>query len=122
MDQPFFNVTSADRLFREREDRTIHPTIGLQSGGITTGKQPVFAMLSEKPGLREAVIPLNPRTIRMLQHEGLGGGGTTINLTMPVTIQSLDPDAARRVDWRTLTREEILPQVRSALSLSGGKL
>lgn len=99
-----------------------YPWWQMQHGGITTGKKPVFAMLSEKPGLREAVIPLNPQTIRMLQREGIGGGGAMINLSMPITIQSLDPEAARRVDWRSITREEILPQVRDALAISGGRM
>ena len=90
-----------------------------QHGGITTGIRPVRAVLSEKPGLREAVIPLTPQYLRLL---GSGGGGATINLNIAINNDMLDADSARRLNWRDITHNEIFPQIREGLKLAGEDL
>jgi TP901 family phage tail tape measure protein len=81
-----------------------------QHGLVTTGEKPVFTLLSEKPGLREAVIPLTSEFLSSLR-----GGGNTINISLNVNNEMLDAEGARRIDWYRLMREEVYPAFREML-------
>ena len=110
---------SAEGLKRRKE------LFGFQKGGITTGVRPVPALLSETPGLREAVIPLTPESVRMLGSElGIGGRnrGSSITINVEVRNEMLDASSADKVDWDTLVRRKIFPSFRDVLVGTGEQL
>jgi len=93
---------------------------GFQHGGITTGVRPVPALLSERPGLREAVIPLTPSSVRMIRNELGGGlGGKIINLSIEINNEMLDASSANKIDWDRLVRRKIFPVVKDVLVGTG---
>lgn len=96
--------------------------LGMRHGGITTGVKPVAAMLSERPGLREAVIPLTPQNLRMLRGDDGGREARSIQVNIEINNRMLDADSANTMDWRGLVRQKIMPEVSDAFLMAGEPL